>query len=45
MTKVDTTAKIELIVNKDIQYTKVFDNVRLQGDFIADDEQIVTNIG
>lgn len=45
MTKVDTTAKIELIVNKDIQYTKVFDNVRLQGNFITEDEQILTNIG
>lgn len=30
---VDKKAKIQFVVNKDVQYTKVFDNIRLQGDF------------
>lgn len=39
----DTSKDIQLqtVINKDIQYTKVFDNIALQGEFIAPDNKIL----
>lgn len=33
----DKNAKLQLVINKDVQYTKVFDNVRFNGQFIDKD--------
>lgn len=40
--KVDKTAKIQFVVNKDAQYTKVFDNVRLSGEFRDSSGKLLT---
>jgi hypothetical protein len=33
LTPLDRKAKLEIVINKNAPYTKVFDNVRLQGEF------------
>lgn len=38
---IDKDAKLEIVVNKDMAYTKVFDNVRLQGKFKDENGQPV----
>lgn len=35
--------RLKIVVNKDPQYTKVFDNIQLQGDFIDPNNKILTN--
>ena len=40
--EVEKIAKIQFIVNKDVQYTKTFDNVRLSGDFLDKDNKHIT---
>ena len=35
--------RLRIIVNKDPQYTKVFDNIALQGEFIDPNNKILTN--
>lgn len=40
---IDKDIRLRLIVNKDPQYTKVFDNIILQGDFIDPNNKILTN--
>jgi hypothetical protein len=35
--------RLKIVVNKDPQYTKVFDNIALQGEFIDPNNKILTN--
>lgn len=41
----DTTkdSRLKIVVNKDPQYTKIFDNIALQGNFVAPDNKILTS--
>lgn len=36
-------SRLKIVVNKDPQYTKVFDNIALQGNFVAPDNKILTS--
>lgn len=40
---VDKKSKIQFVVNKDTQYTKVFDNVRLSGEFRDQNNTLLTS--
>lgn len=40
---VDKKSKIQFVVNKDTQYTKVFDNVRLSGEFRNQNNALLTS--
>lgn len=42
---VNKQAKITFIVNKDVQYTKVYDNIRLSGEFKDNNNQLITTGG
>lgn len=41
LTPLDRKAKLQLVVNKDAHYTKVYDNVRLQGEFRDGNQEII----
>lgn len=41
--QVNKDAKVQFVVNKDVQYTKVFDNVRLSGDFTDQNNKMLTS--
>lgn len=41
--KVDKKSKLQFVVNKDLQYTKVFDNVRLSGEFRNQNNSLLTS--
>ena len=40
---ISKNAKLQIVINKDLQYTKVFDNVMISGDFIDTNNNIVTS--
>jgi len=45
ITNLEKVSKLELVVNKDVQYSKVFDNVRLSGEFINGSDENLTTSG